>query len=223
MSEQPNTTPGMLPPSRSLLRSIAIATGLAAFVLMVVVLPAEYGIDPTRIGSVIGLTHMGRAKMELAVTVAANEAEAAARRDAPGTQVDTTSFATNTHKVRITLLPNEGREIKLLMHAGARTTYAWSTGGAVVKFVTHGEPLEGSRSVFERYGHAPAATSDQGVIIAAFEGLHGWFWRNNTSKDIVVTLETDGQYENIRILDNAALEASVPEDEGEGVVAEVIE
>jgi len=39
-----------------------------------------------------------------------------------------------------------------------------------------------------------ATPEDQGVLEAAFDGKHGWFWRNRTSKPVTVTLRTEGNY-----------------------------
>ena len=55
-----------LPSSKKLLKSTILAAATAAVLLVTVVMPAEYGIDPTGIGNVIGLTSMGKIKMELA-------------------------------------------------------------------------------------------------------------------------------------------------------------
>ena len=77
-----NPTPSNeLPSSRQLARSTMIAAATAAVLLVTAVLPAEYGVDPTGIGRVLGLTAMGEIKMELAKEAAAAEAaEAAAAR-----------------------------------------------------------------------------------------------------------------------------------------------
>ncbi|MFG9957587.1 transmembrane anchor protein, partial [Pseudomonas aeruginosa] len=45
-----------LPTSRQLLRSTVIAVGVAAALLVTVVMPSEYAIDPTGVGRVLGLT-----------------------------------------------------------------------------------------------------------------------------------------------------------------------
>jgi hypothetical protein len=58
----------------SLLRATLIAVGVAAVLLLTCVLPAEYGIDPTGIGRVLGLTQMGEVKMALAEEAASNAA-----------------------------------------------------------------------------------------------------------------------------------------------------
>ncbi len=39
---------------------------------------------------------------------------------------------------------------------------------------------------------------DSGVLEAAFDGKHGWFWRNRSSKPVTVTLRTEGDYISIK-------------------------
>jgi hypothetical protein len=60
------------------LRSTAIAAVIASAILVTIVLPAEYGIDPTGVGRILGLTQMGEIKMELAREEAAHAAAEAA-------------------------------------------------------------------------------------------------------------------------------------------------
>ena len=68
-------TAGSEPPSaRQLVRSTVVALAVAGAILMTVVLPAEYGVDPTGIGRVLGLTQMGEIKSRLAAEVAADAA-----------------------------------------------------------------------------------------------------------------------------------------------------
>jgi len=62
--------------------------------LLTTVLPAEYGIDPTGAGRVLGLTQMGEIKVRLAREAAADAtADAAAidEAEAAATQPDSTS------------------------------------------------------------------------------------------------------------------------------------
>lgn len=66
--------PSDLPSTRQLLKSTGIAVVVASALLVTVVLPAEYGIDPTRVGSLFGLTEMGRIKVQLAAEAKAEEA-----------------------------------------------------------------------------------------------------------------------------------------------------
>lgn len=64
--------------SGGLIRSTLIASGAAVAVLTVVYLPAEYGIDPTGFGAVLGLTEMGQIKQQLYAEAEADEAGARA-------------------------------------------------------------------------------------------------------------------------------------------------
>ena len=56
-SHKPNTDE--LPSSAQLLRSTIIALVAAIVILVTVILPAEYAIDPTGIGRALGLAEMG--------------------------------------------------------------------------------------------------------------------------------------------------------------------
>ena len=76
--------PGItLPTPRALVRSTLIALAVAAVALVGFIFPAEYGVDPTGIGSVFGLTEMGRIKVQLAEEAAAEDAALLAAGEAP--------------------------------------------------------------------------------------------------------------------------------------------
>lgn len=196
-----------LPSSRALLRSTLIALATAIVLLVTVVLPAEYGVDPTGVGRVIGLTQMGEIKMELAREAAAAEAaDGTAPASAPAVAsvepvADAASEATggtppapSTDEVSITLTPGQGREIKLEMREGASVEYAWVVDGGVVNYDTHGDRPGLS---YHGYAKGTAQASDDGVLVAAFDGMHGWFWRNRGRQPVTVTLRTSGEYRNL--------------------------
>lgn len=204
-----NTPPtSELPSSKTLLRSTLIAAAVAAVLLITVVLPAEYGVDPTGIGGPLGLTEMGEIKMALA-----EEAEAAAAAEAAVTAggvlppapvaaaptaapaIAAADSVMNSHVTELVLQPGEGREIKLAMREGASANYRWSVEGGVVNSDTHadrpGTPYHG-------YAKGNAQSSDEGVLVAAFDGMHGWFWRNRGSETVTVTLRTNGDYQDLK-------------------------
>jgi hypothetical protein len=58
-----------------------MAAAVAGVLLLTVVLPAEYGIDPTGAGRVLGLTQMGEIKVRLAREAAEDAAADAAALD----------------------------------------------------------------------------------------------------------------------------------------------
>jgi hypothetical protein len=203
--------PHELPSSRTLLRSTVIAAATAAVLLVAVVLPAEYGVDPTGVGRVIGLTEMGEIKMELAREAAAADAAAATAPAAAPADVSAappaepapvsigeTSPPPASDEVNITLTPGQGREIKLEMREGASVQYSWVVDGGVVNHDTHGDRPGLS---YHGYARGTAMASDEGVLVAAFDGMHGWFWRNRGREPVTVTLRTRGEYRNLHEVD----------------------
>jgi hypothetical protein len=202
--------PAELPSSRTLLRSTLIALAVAAALLVTVVLPAEYAIDPTGVGRVLGLTQMGEIKMSLAREAAAAEAAEAAllaggaappaaAEPAATAAADTTAApASRSDVTTITLRPNEGKEVKLEMHEGATVRYEWSVEGGVVNYDTHGDPWNAPREFYHGYGKGTGVPGQEGELVAAFDGLHGWFWRNRTRATVTVTLRTEGAYQGVR-------------------------
>ncbi|MGJ7458854.1 hypothetical protein ACR80S_15620 [Halomonas sp. MA07-2] len=74
-----------LPSTRKLIRSTLVAAVVAAALLVTVVLPSEYAIDPTGAGRLMGLTQMGEIKIQLAEEAEFDRAndEAAARQASP--------------------------------------------------------------------------------------------------------------------------------------------
>ena len=203
-----------LPSSRTLLRSTLVAATVAIALLVTAVLPAEYGVDPTGIGRVLGLTAMGEIKMALAKEAAlADSMEAAALASgvtdsvasttpaapAPATDGSPAAAASadsaNGHVTEIVLRPNEGKEIKLAMRKGARVTYSWSTDQGAVNYDTHAD-APGIR--YHGYAKGTGKQSDEGVLVAAFDGMHGWFWRNRGTEVVTVTLRTSGDYQEVK-------------------------
>ncbi|MCH4814055.1 hypothetical protein [Vreelandella neptunia] len=74
-----------LPSTGKLLRSTLMAAVIAVALLITVVLPAEYAIDPTGAGRLLGLTEMGEIKTQLAEEAELDQAndEAAAVQASP--------------------------------------------------------------------------------------------------------------------------------------------
>ncbi len=192
-----------LPSSGQLLRSTIIAIVVAGVLLTTVVLPSEYGIDPTGIGRVAGLTQMGEIKMTLAEE-AKRDREADASRNAaappqpqpaaaPPAQANPP--AGRTDSMTVTLKPGQGVEIKLDMVKGAKAKYEWTTSGGGLNFDVHGD---NASKAFISYKKGTNAEQDSGELVANFDGSHGWFWRNRTNGDVTVTLKTNGEYTDIK-------------------------
>lgn len=201
-----------LPTTRQLVRSTVIAAAAAGAILVTIVLPAEYGVDPTGAGSALGLTEMGEIKTQLAEEAAADAARDAAQPapaaspTAPVVPEQRSSligrlFAEllvgNAHaqearsdEITITLAKGQGAEVKLEMKEGAEATFSWSVQSGAVNFDTHGDG--GSRNI--SYEKGRGVSSDEGTLKAAFDGNHGWFWRNRGNEPVKLTLRTSGAY-----------------------------
>ncbi len=196
-----------LPSNKQLLRSTVIAIIVAAVLLVTIVLPAEYGIDPTRVGRVLGLTKMGEIKMTLAEEAKkATAAETAQRNSGQANVVQPkqntatnqpteNNAATKSDEMSVTLKPGESAEIKLEMLKGAKAKFEWTTSGGGLNYDTHGE---GANKAFISYKKGTNVMGDAGELVADFDGSHGWFWRNRTNADVTVTLKTSGAYKSIK-------------------------
>jgi hypothetical protein len=182
-----------LPTAKQLFRSTLIALGAAIVILVTAVLPAEYAIDPTGVGRVFGLTQMGEIKQQLAQE-AARDADVVEPDLGPPADAPTAATETRTDEMSVTLRPGEGAEIKLAMLAGARAQFEWTVTGGVVNYDLHGDGGGNSTS----YLQGRAVPGHRGELEAAFDGNHGWFWRNRGTNDVTVTLRTSGEYASIR-------------------------
>jgi nucleoid-associated protein YgaU len=201
-----------LPTSARLIRSTAIAFVTAVVLLVTVVMPADYGIDPTGIGRVLNLTEMGEIKKDLAAEAAADDAAlaagGAAAAAAPAVQSTTTAAPVVSaapapvaavaavvwrDETPVTLEPGAGIEIKLTMKEGDKALFDWAVQGGVVNFDTHGESFPRSIS----YEKGRGVASKQGELVAAFSGKHGWFFRNRGDAPVTVLLKTAGTYSEI--------------------------
>jgi hypothetical protein len=210
-------TQSELPTSRQLLRSTVIAVGVAAALLVTVVMPSEYAIDPTGVGRVLGLTQMGEIKKTLAEEAAADAvAQPAAApavqapapsQAAPQEQVAAAPVAEpaaapepalKSDEVTVTLKPGEASEIKLEMLDKATVSYEWATNGVPVNHDTHGEPYNGPNGYFHSYSKGKQVKGDKGEFTAIFDGTHGWFWRNRSNSDVTITLKTKGEYLSVK-------------------------
>lgn len=194
-------------PTKAQLRRSTILAGIGAVVIAITVyLPAEYGIDPTGIGSVTGLTEMGEIKVQLAAEAEAdrlldeqrNQDQSSSILDGVFGLVIGTAYAqeapeTWTDTVTFRLEPGDTAEVKMTMEEGGVVEYAWTAEGGRVNFDLHAH--SGGESV--DYERGSGATEGEGLIEAPFAGDHGWFWRNRDSTPIDMTIQVRGDYSAI--------------------------
>ena len=100
--------------------------------------------------------------------------------------------------VSITLKPNQATEIKLTMAKGAIVKYDWKTSGGGVNYDTHGDLVNAPKDFYHGYGKGRNETKQSGTLTAAFDGKHGWYWRNRNKESVTVTLTVEGQFSEMK-------------------------
>lgn len=150
-------------------------SGLVALVLLVtVVAPAEYGYDPTGIGHKLGLDALHNTVPTASVLW---DAQSARRNDSAS----------------VTLGPGEGVEVKAEMTEGQQLLFSWRAEGGPLFLELHGDHHD-KDIPYSSYKTLPSVTRGEGGLTAPFDGLHGWYWRNDNDHDVVVTVDTIGYY-----------------------------
>ncbi len=170
--------PGPPPASpKRLAVAAAAASGLAALVLVVAVLPAEYGKDPIGTGKALGLLALYEAKAE---------------EDTPAPPAAEGTPRPRSYKIdssQLALGPGQAFEYKYRLEQGASMVYAWSTE-VPVKVEFHGEPDDHMQKVVSY--EKSQTDHGAGALTAAFTGIHGWYWENLGDRPLTVTIHSAG-------------------------------
>ncbi|ENT2761532.1 hypothetical protein [Pseudomonas aeruginosa] len=208
--------PQSLPSTARLLKATGLAIAVASVLLVTVVLPAEYGIDPTGIGTRLGLDVLG-AKAETkaaqapalaaptsdktAATLPATEAELEAKAIAAfgkrslGQSLDVCAMSPSANAVRsdtlsLTLEPGKGAEVKMHLKQGEGVVFQWKASNAVLLDM-HGE-RPNAKGEWTSYSIEPAQNEARGTFVAPFEGSHGWYWKNENDEPVTVEVAVTG-------------------------------
>lgn len=199
-------------PKRDLLRGTVVAAIVAAIVLTVAVLPAEYGIDPTGAGAAMGLTKLHTPVATVpqktgapvaAASVVAPSPAGGSTVSAPGEQRGVTisskpTVAYRADEMEITLAAGRGVEVKTHLAKGATLIYTWKTKNAEkVNHDFHGEPVNAKENEFESFILEDGVSESKGTLIAPFTGVHGWYWKNKSAAPVTVVLRASGFYTDI--------------------------
>jgi len=193
------------PSVRKLAGATIFALVLAAVVLVVAVLPAEYGIDPLGTGRMLGLSKLaeesGKAPLDLKALAEAKPTPIGNKQLAtPLVLTDWNRSHPTRYKVdsrKFELEPGGKLEFKYQMRKGANLVYSWESTGKV-KYEFHGEPNAGPNGTYQSY----AIDNDAGVergngsFTAPFSGIHGWYFENAGSSHVTVQLLSAGFYTN---------------------------
>jgi hypothetical protein len=202
------------PSGKKLLVGSAIAAIVAAVAVVVFVLPAEYGIDPTGLGKTLGLTRLSESGTEniylkrgQARTNVLFPIEPPARQDRISVR---DVFAENgvawpagaemrSDRFQFELQPFEGIELKYVLAKGAPMFFSWHTT-APVNVDMHSHPFEGGTDATESFV-IDDLQSQLAVYVAPFTGIHGWYWQNRTMQPVQLSLDANGAFTGSKIFD----------------------
>jgi len=175
------------PSPRALIKAIASALTLAAVLLVTVVLPAEYGVDPLGTGDALGLTALS-APVLAPIPPPQGEALAPVQTGAVALYPGEYKFDSR----EIVLGPYEYVEYKYHLQKDATMLFSWTASADVIHDF-HGDPDGAPADAAQSFDKASRRRAD-GSFAAPFTGIHGWFWENPGAGTITIRLTTAGFY-----------------------------
>lgn len=158
----------------ALLKYTLLSIIFAAIILLTIILPAEYNIDPTGIGKQLGLTVFSEVKTE-------------------SINNEPTNIGLTTQTIEVIVPAGRGVEYKFIMEQFKKLEYEWTSKSTPLYFDLHGEPKDDDTGYFESYAIA-TLTEMKGSFTTPFAGSHGWYWKNTTDAPITVKLIVKGEY-----------------------------
>lgn len=168
-------------------RKILIAAGLALVTATAIgvlfVLPAEFGIDPTGVGAATGLLKISDPGMT------SEQKRGALRKGVLAVGPGEPETGAQDHWT-YELAPYESIELKYEIAEGQAIRFRWSTSRPV-HYDMHAHPFSGGTAATESYGVGDAAVLE-GRYVAAFTGIHGWYWQNRSIEPLTLTLDASG-------------------------------
>jgi hypothetical protein len=174
-------------------RQLGIATGIALLgagvILVTIVLPAEYGIDPLGTGRALGLDVMTAPVVDEAVPVDPSALTMVPTINGP---IGSYPGEFKVDSREIVLEPYEYKEFKYRLEKGATMIFSWKASGDLVHDF-HGDADGRSADAAQSYDKEPHRRAS-GSFVAPFSGIHGWFWENPGDDPVTITLTTAGFY-----------------------------
>ena len=195
--------------SWSIGKKLTLAALGAVILLVMVVLPAEYGIDPTGFGRLTSISKLSESApaagqdfgqaMEFNVAEYDVTAEKIEESIQGLIQLEETPFKTETIDLKIEDFGE--MEHKFIMPADTTLVYSWEVLGAKgdgLYFEFHGHPSTADApnypEGFEQAYSKGEGTSQSGSFTTPFPGYHGWYLMNLEEGEITVRLKVSGYW-----------------------------
>jgi hypothetical protein len=200
-------------PSKKTLAKGAFWTFIGALVVTVLfVLPAEYGVDPTGVGGMLGLTRLA-APAAPDIDAAPRIVEGSFPQFSPDDEFDYFEPETlgapfsrsqdesfQSKSMIVELAEFEQVEVKAVMQQGDSLVYSWRlVEGESVYSDFHADPLQADQfpeQFWIRY-HESEDPAASGAIVAPFDGNHGWYWLNIEENPVKIELTVHGYWDSL--------------------------
>jgi len=172
---EPTTPQNVTLSNKNLIKYTLASIVFALVVLVTIILPAEYNIDPTGLGKKLGLTVFN----EVAATSEISESS--------------TNENAGVETIEVVVPAGAGVEYKFMMDQYQKLTYEWVVDGPALYFDLHGESEGDTTGYFESYAIATLSQM-KGSFTAPFTGSHGWYWKNKSGTPVTILLIVNGEY-----------------------------
>jgi hypothetical protein len=207
------------PPSKKrVLVLTAIGFVVGSLIVFGAIMPAEYNRDPLGLGQLSGLSRLWappEVEFDLSATSVpyAHEYEGSFRSDVIEIPLRSGDDRTRGNEL----------EYKVRMTEGQTVIYEWEVldieNPEEFYYDFHGHTTaEGEEMTVATYEQALGA-KDSGSLIAPFDGVHGWYYQNQSVGPVVVRLKVSGFYELIpccELGNESGIIANVPASEAFG-------
>ncbi|MEO2073428.1 MAG: hypothetical protein ABGW99_19025 [Zunongwangia sp.] len=195
-----------------IIKATIISLFIGAALLVIAVLPAEYGIDPTGAGKLMGFSKLyvpEDSQTNNLAAIASNTSVQTIKLEKAGSgpnverpvEADnpppTTQLSLREDETKVVVPAGKGIEFKLNMLKYGKMKYEWTTSNnEILYFDFHGE-VKQEKEVEEVYFESYTIANSNnmvGTFYAPYEGKHGWFFRNNSNEDVTINFRLKGQY-----------------------------
>ena len=101
-----------------------------------------------------------------------------------------------TDTIIITIPARKDKEYKFQLTNGAVLEYTWQTDKGELFFDFHGEPRGDATGYFKSFEKGTVSHAG-GSLTSIFTGTHGWYWKNNNTFPVAITLRSKGEYRRL--------------------------
>jgi hypothetical protein len=177
-------------------KTLALITGgglvLGTLIVVGAIMPAEFNTDPLGLGKLTGISRLWAPDEKAWTPGAGMNPQHSSAQPVQRAVVEIPLGAADW--------PEAAVEYKFAMKAGEGLVYRWqafnedgSPAAVPVEFDFHGHTLaqDGKEMTVANY-RKDRALADTGILMAPFEGIHGWYFKNHAPDPIRIRVEVRG-------------------------------